>query len=315
MCVVESHRCSFPFSDSEDPGVVHYSCQGEVSTNETRDQGELHYCRAQVGDRHVSGVCNTHCYTEDGLTPAEFEEDDPVAIFCKTEASECLFPFTWEDKTYTACTTDGSEFAWCALQVDGEGRLVGNRWGKCDMERCSATSAGAVTTREARAIFSDREVEGLILFSQESNMDALKIEGKVGGLDTETLLMRISSADCDNKASGQDLGGEDRLEVVDNTSYISLEKWGVSLYPGQELVLGGSVRLEVMECGESDCVERSLACANIQPGGRALDVSLILTVSLVVFTVLLVLLTLILIICCIRRWDNHVRHYKLTKSD
>ena len=146
-------------------------------------------------------------------------------------------------------------------------------------------------------------------------MDALKIEGKVGGLDTETLLMRISSADCDNKASGQDLGGEDRLEVVDNTSYISLEKWGVSLYPGQELVLGGSVRLEVMECGESDCVERSLACANIQPGGRALDVSLILTVSLVVFTVLLVLLTLILIICCIRRWDNHVRRYKLTKSD
>ena len=305
VCVVESLRCSFPFSGSE--GVVHYSCQSEKTGNASLDYetGDLHYCRAQVGDRHVSGVCNSQCFEEDGVTPVEFMEDDPMAFFCKTEANECQFPFTWEGKTYNTCTTDGSEFAWCALQVDGESRLVDNRWGKCDMERCSATSAEAteVSSREARAIFSDREVDGLILFSQESNMDALKIEGKVGGLDNtlKNVLMKISSSHCDDKASGQDLGGDDTLEVVDNTTNILLEKWGVSLYPGQEMVVGGSVRLEVMECGETDCVERSIACANIELGGQALDVQLILTVSLVVFTVLLVILTVILIICCIRR--------------
>ena len=123
---------------------------------------------------------------------------------------------------------------------------------------------------------------------------------EVEGLDNKlSVLMKISSADCDNKASGQDLGGNDKLEVLENT--ISLEKWGVSLYPGQEMVVGGSVRLEVRECGETDCVERTITCANIEFGSQALDVNLILTVSLVVFTVLLVLLTVILIICCIRR--------------
>lgn len=307
VCVVESLRCSFPFSGSEDQGVVHYSCQSEKTGNESLDYetSGLHYCHAQVGERHVSGVCNSHCYEDEGVTPVVFTDDDPMAFFCKTEANECEFPFTWEGKTYNTCTTDGSEFAWCALQVDGERRLVGNRWGKCDMERCSATSAEAteVSSREARAIFSDMEVEGLILFSQESNMDALKIDGKVGGLDnTPSVFMKISSANCDNKASGQDLGGDDELEVVDNMTYISLEKWGVSLYPGQEMVVGGSVRLEVRECGETDCVERSITCANIESGGQAMDVNLILTVSLVVFTVLLVLLTVILIICCIRRF-------------
>ena len=125
---------------------------------------------------------------------------------------------------------------------------------------------------------------------------------EVEGLDNKlSVLMKISSVDCDNKASGQDLGGDDKLEVVDNTTYISLEKWGVSLYPGQEMVVGGSVRPEVRECGETDCVERTITCANIEFGSQALDVNLILTVSLVVFTVLLVLLTVILIICCIRR--------------
>ena len=234
--------------------MVHYSCQSEKTGNESLDYetSGLHYCHAQVGERHVSGVCNSHCYEDDGVTPVVFMDDDPMAFFCKTEANECEFPFTWEGKTYNTCTTDGSEFAWCALQVDGERRLVGNRWGKCDMERCSATSAEAteVSSREARAIFSDMEVEGLILFSQESNMDALKIDGKVGGLDnTPSVLMKISSANCDNKASGQDLGGDDELEVVDNMTYISLEKWGVSLYPGQDMVVGGSVRLESLGSG------------------------------------------------------------------
>ena len=85
-CVVESHRCSFPFSGSS-PGQEHYSCQAAEGGGGNQSQ---HYCRAQVGDRHVSGACNTQCYDLDGVTPAVFEEEDPSAIFCKTEASPCI---------------------------------------------------------------------------------------------------------------------------------------------------------------------------------------------------------------------------------
>ena len=73
------------------------------------------------------GICNEQCFDSDGVTPIEFEDDDPLAFFCKTEPSECQFPFIWNDVTYNECTTDGGDFAWCALEVDSEGRMVSNR--------------------------------------------------------------------------------------------------------------------------------------------------------------------------------------------
>ncbi len=39
------------------------------------------------------------------------------------------------------CTMDGSEFPWCAVEVDAAGRLVDKRWGKCDMSTCAQPSA------------------------------------------------------------------------------------------------------------------------------------------------------------------------------
>ena len=302
-CVVESHRCSFPFSGSS-PGQEHYSCQAAEGGGGGGNQSQ-HYCRAQVGDRHVSGACNSQCYDLDGVTPAVFEEEDPSAIFCKTEASPCIFPFSWEGATYTACTRDGSEFAWCALQVDSEGGLVGSRWGKCDLATCGDTEEAEQEAREARAVFSGR-VAGLLLFSQQSALAPVRIDGRLGGLrDVALVTLKLSAADCATVAvSGGSLGGEEVLEVAANTSTVSLDKWGVSLHPGKQGVVGGSARLEAMECAESGCeVARAIACADIVAGnGRAVSVSTVLTIALVVFCVLLLALTVILVVCCIKRY-------------
>merc|ERR550519_1493511 len=84
VCVVESHRCYFPFTSVES-GEQFYSCQPSNSSG-----GEaIHYCHSQVGNRHVYGVCNGGCYQEDDVTPIIFEEEDAMAFFCKTAPSPC----------------------------------------------------------------------------------------------------------------------------------------------------------------------------------------------------------------------------------
>jgi len=207
---------------------------------------------------------------------------------------------------YRECTRDGSEFAWCALEVDSEGVMVGNRYGKCDMTTCAVMDEeDAPKHKEARAVFDGR-VEGLILFSQESNMDPVKINGKLGGLESEEYTLKMSSETCDNVGSGVDIGGDDIIDTLDNTSYISLEKWGVSLYGGSDNIISGSVRLEETACAEQseDCVvARTVACANVQEGnGKTLNLTLILIISVVIFSIVLIILTVILVYCCVKRF-------------
>ena len=81
-CLVESHRCSFPFN-SGSPESNHYSCQPSNRT----DGSTEHFCYSQVtqtlnlisyshsnylylspqiGNRHVYGVCSSECYQTDG---------------------------------------------------------------------------------------------------------------------------------------------------------------------------------------------------------------------------------------------------------
>ena len=174
------------------------------------------------------------------------------------------------------------------------------------MSTCSThqDTAQADETKEARAIFSGR-VEGLILFSQESSSDHVKLQGKVGGLDAEEYTLKISDSDCDSVGSGVDLGGDDILTTSNNSTMIDMEKWGMSLHDGDQNIVGGSVRLVETVCAMDslDCnVDKLVACANIVAGnGKTLNVTLILVISLVIFSVLLVILTVILVICCIRR--------------
>jgi len=48
--------------------------------------------------------------------------------------NHCVFPFEYEGQTYNQCTSVGSENgrAWCATQVDSEGKVVRNKWEDCE---------------------------------------------------------------------------------------------------------------------------------------------------------------------------------------
>ena len=46
----------------------------------------------------------------------------------------CVFPFTYEGKTYNKCTKDNSENgkSWCAYKVNRAGVAVDGKWADCD---------------------------------------------------------------------------------------------------------------------------------------------------------------------------------------
>jgi hypothetical protein len=51
------------------------------------------------------------------------------------------------------CTMEGSEFPWCAVEVDSAGRLVDGRWGKCDISTCPTAPAHTHTPRSVSLTF------------------------------------------------------------------------------------------------------------------------------------------------------------------
>ena len=56
----------------------------------------------------------------------------PLPLACKTVGGEnCVFPFTYDGRTYSGCTLDGGESKlWCATGVDNSGNYVGKYdWG------------------------------------------------------------------------------------------------------------------------------------------------------------------------------------------
>jgi len=290
-CVVEQHRCSFPFSVG---GVEHYSCQPSTNNSSLAH----HYCYSQVEERHVYGVCNGGCYEEDGVSPIQFEPDDPMAYFCKTASSECQFPFVWEGETYTECTKAGSEFPWCALEVDSSGVLVGNRWGECDLASCRRDPV-------------ERVVEvagGNFVLSQASSLDPVLITGTLQ-IDPGNYLLSLHAGGCG--APGPALANL-TLKAAENETKVVEEVWGVGVL-GQSSQ-PASLRLEcevsdydsvlVGEAGveEEDCENFTPVCGEIQQeDGPGLNLTLILIVSLVAFIILVSILLVFLLFCCVRR--------------
>lgn len=295
-CVVESHRCGFPFSSSTST-EAHYSCQAD---------GNKHFCYSQVGERHVYGVCNGGCYEDDGETPIIFEEEDAMAFFCKTAATPCIFPFSWNGTTYHSCTSDGSDFSWCALEVDDQGIVVGNKWGSCDMSTCNPEEEDVDDKREARAEFKD-EVSGVVLLTQALSINPLKVEGRLDGVPRGQYRFRVLKEPCgdDSTDVSSDMN-DDLIESDGDTIAISLEKWGISIYDNEESVLGGSISIEE-ECylGEEslDCSEaKVVACANIVQGsGDGWNLTIIIIIALVVCILIIIILVGVLIFCCLRR--------------
>ena len=47
---------------------------------------------------------------------------------------DCVFPFTYQGKTYNKCTKDNSANgnSWCAYEVNHDGVAVNGKWGDCN---------------------------------------------------------------------------------------------------------------------------------------------------------------------------------------
>ena len=44
----------------------------------------------------------------------------------------CVFPFNYNDISYTKCTRDHHDQPWCSTEVDAYGKHVKGKWGNCD---------------------------------------------------------------------------------------------------------------------------------------------------------------------------------------
>ena len=47
----------------------------------------------------------------------------------------CKFPFTYKNKTYTSCTTEGHTHPWCATTTTKGGKNYVSSWGNCEKNK------------------------------------------------------------------------------------------------------------------------------------------------------------------------------------
>ena len=119
-CLTEGGRhCVFPFTYL---GTTYSSC--------TMEDAEVPWCPTEVDTdskefregEHDWGTCSGDCQA--GET-------------CLTEEGEnCVFPFIYSDKTFTSCTMEGSDYPWCATEVDPNMEYIEDKYGLCS-EDCS----------------------------------------------------------------------------------------------------------------------------------------------------------------------------------
>ena len=51
----------------------------------------------------------------------------------------CVFPFTYDGITHTACTYYGGySTPWCSTKTDENGLYQSGQWGYCDMDKCTS---------------------------------------------------------------------------------------------------------------------------------------------------------------------------------
>ena len=60
------------------------------------------------------------------LKPGCATKNGPVA------KKPCVFPFNYNDISYTKCTRDHHDQPWCSTEVDAYGKHVKGKWGNCD---------------------------------------------------------------------------------------------------------------------------------------------------------------------------------------
>lgn len=155
-CVSNENATRFPAFPDDNGG--HYYCKVNP------DYG--YWARCDIGCLHDSGGKKNHIFWNIWLIfwpfsePMQFEnDDDPMAVMCKTVPMECQFPFTHSGNTYHECTnsplsndeaydTDEEDFFWCATQVDADGNMVTGQWGVCDFDSCKDPAEDSSDTEQ-----------------------------------------------------------------------------------------------------------------------------------------------------------------------
>lgn len=298
-CVVESHRCDFPFQREEE---TYYSCM------EGDEDGDRYYCISQLGEKYVTGVCNGGCFDEDG-SPTMFNstEGEVMSFFCTTFPSPCKFPFIWEGREYRECTTDGNtEFPWCAIEVDEAGHLVDNRWGTCDMATCDPVSASAKSEELApepkKLTITFSELTGSLEFSQLGPEENLEVAGELEGLPEGALLLAVVEGDCDQPLEDISEKLVSIQSLYSDSSSVDAKVWSLSLYPGNQYIIGRSAVIKEQDTpllNEEGRLElgRVVSCTPIQESS-SLDTTLIIIIAVVAIVVLVLVILIVCVVCC-----------------
>jgi len=66
-----------------------------------------------------------------------------------TSGSKCAFPFIFDGKIFTDCTTTGGYAPWCSTKTDANGYHVPGNYGDCVSSTCTATTPSITTTAPA----------------------------------------------------------------------------------------------------------------------------------------------------------------------
>ena len=87
------------------------------------------------------------CAVDSCITTWETEESTKIPwhhIEKSKKCRECVFPFTHEGVTHTACTTiGGTSHPWCSTKTDENGKYLDGHWGYCNMDKCTEELAQA----------------------------------------------------------------------------------------------------------------------------------------------------------------------------
>lgn len=311
-CLVESNLCSFPFQVEDES---HYGC---VQDEDGDPESDRYYCKSQLGDKYVTGICNGGCFDEDNF-PYEFNSSfaSAMSFFCKTSASPCQFPFIWNGKEYNSCTQDGDvPFAWCALQVDEDRNLYKNRWAKCDMSTCSQTEPVVEMPEPKQIQVHFSEYSGEILMEQIAPDEALQFSGHLEGLPDGKLELALVPSACDQP---HNIDLITSIQSLAATSDIKTEIWTKSLYPEENNHINGhsliikeeNEAVPLMDDEGGIQMGKILACTPIQvQATSALSLTYIIIIILAALVIVLILTLVIIVCCCCKRKRQEKSHYK-----
>ena len=107
-------------------------------------------------------------------------------FFCKTKASQCVFPFTHDETTYEKCAPpiQGRPYPWCATAVTDDGYAIDDFWGRCDMNTCVDEGVEEIVEpKKALLTFEQNGVTVNLTFEQSDEESPLRISGVISGLE------------------------------------------------------------------------------------------------------------------------------------